>query len=74
MDGRQFEHYLGYLFKSQGYAVKVTRAAVDYGADLVLEKARKKIVVQVKRHSKSIGIEAVQQVHSSQNYYGASEA
>ncbi|EJW14366.1 restriction endonuclease [Paenibacillus alvei] len=74
MDGRQFEHYLGYLFKSQGYAVKVTRAAGDYGADLVLEKAGKKIVVQAKRHSKSIGIEAVQQVHSSQNYYGASEA
>jgi restriction system protein len=29
----QFEHYLGYLFKSQGYAVKVTHAAGDYGAD-----------------------------------------
>lgn len=74
MDGRQFEHYLGYLFKSQGYSVKVTRAAGDYGADLVLGKAGKKIVVQAKRHSKNIGIEAVQQVHSSQNYYGASEA
>lgn len=74
MDGRQFEHYLGYLFKSQGYAVKVTRAAGDYGADLVLEKDGKKIVVQAKRYNKSIGIEAVQQVHSSQNYYEASEA
>lgn len=40
----------------------------------MLEKSGKKIVVQAKRHSKSIGIEAVQQVHSSQNYYGASEA
>ncbi|MFB5678769.1 restriction endonuclease [Paenibacillus terreus] len=74
MDGRQFELYLGYLFKSQGYSVKVTRAAGDYGADLVLEKAGTKIVVQAKRYSKRVGIEAVQQVHSSQNYYGASEA
>ncbi|QHZ49924.1 restriction endonuclease [Paenibacillus larvae] len=74
MDGRQFEYYLGYLFKSQGYAVKVTRAAGDYGADLVLKKEGKKIVVQAKRYSKNIGLEAVQQVYSSKNYYGASEA
>lgn len=74
MDGRQFEHYLGYLFKSQGYAVKVTRAAGDYGADLVLEKGGKKIVVQAKRYSKNVGIDAVQQVHSSMNFYGAAEA
>ena len=74
MDGRQFEHYLNYLFKSQGYSVKVTRAAGDYGADLVLEKTGRKIVVQAKRYSKNIGIEAVQQVHSSINYYKASEA
>ncbi|MFB5268105.1 restriction endonuclease [Paenibacillus enshidis] len=40
----------------------------------MLEKAGKKIVVQAKRYSKSVGIEAVQQAHSSQNYYGASEA
>lgn len=38
MDGRQFEHYLGYVVKSQGYVVKVTRAAGDYKADLMIEK------------------------------------
>jgi hypothetical protein len=35
MDGRQFEHYLGHLFKSHGYDVKVTQAAGDFGADLI---------------------------------------
>lgn len=74
MEGRQFEHYLSHLMKSQGYSVEVTRAAGDYGADLVINKAGKKIVVQAKRYSKNVGIEAVQQVYSSQNYYGASEA
>lgn len=74
MDGRQFEHYLGHLFRSQGYAVKVTRAAGDYGADLVLQKGGEKIVVQAKRYSKSVGIDAVQQVHSSKSYYGAQKA
>ncbi|WP_256992592.1 restriction endonuclease [Paenibacillus sp. XY044] len=29
-----------------------------------------KIVVQAKRYSKSVGIDAVQQVHSSKVYYG----
>lgn len=62
MDGRQFELYLGILFKHLGYAVKVTRAAGDFGADLVLEKDGKRIVVQAKRYSKNVGIEAVQQV------------
>ncbi|MCM3339581.1 restriction endonuclease [Paenibacillus sp. MER TA 81-3] len=74
MDGRQFEHYLGLLFKSQGYSVKVTRAAGDYGADLVIARDGRKIVVQAKRYSKNVGIDAVQQIHSSMNYYGASEA
>ena len=38
MDGIQFEHYLGQLFRSQGYHVEVTRASGDFGADLVLKK------------------------------------
>ena len=74
MSGEQFEHYLACLFKSQGYTVKVTRSVGDFGADLVLERQGNKIVIQAKRHGKNIGIEAVQQVYSSKNYYGASEA
>lgn len=74
MDGRQFEHYLGFLFQSQGYKVKVTRAAGDYGADLVIEKEGKKIVVQAKRYSKNVGIEAVQQAQASIAHYKAQEA
>ena len=38
MEGRQFELYLGLLFKTLGYKTKVTRSAGDYGADLVIEK------------------------------------
>ncbi len=74
MDGRQFEHYLGLLFKTQGYKTTVTRAAGDYGADLVIEKEGKKIVVQAKRYSKNVGIEAVQQAQASIAHYKAHEA
>ncbi|WP_127580781.1 restriction endonuclease [Paenibacillus koleovorans] len=74
MDGRQFELYLGHLFRAYGYEVKVTRAAGDFGADLVVSKAEKKIVVQAKRHAQNVGISAVQEVHGSKSHYSATEA
>ncbi|GGH17214.1 restriction endonuclease [Paenibacillus segetis] len=74
MDGFQFEKYLGYLFQAKGYKTQVTKAAGDYGADLVLQKDGKKIVVQAKRYSKNVGIKAVQEAQASIAHYGAAEA
>jgi restriction system protein len=74
MDGRQFEHYLGHLFKGHGYAVNVTKASGDYGADLIISKDGKKIVVQAKRYSKNVGLKAVQEAQTSIAHYSASEA
>lgn len=54
MDGVQFEHYLGHLFRSQGYRAEVTKAAGDYGADLVISKDGKRIVVQAKSYKKML--------------------
>ncbi|QQE81204.1 restriction endonuclease [Alicyclobacillus sp. SO9] len=73
MTGRTFENYLGHLFRSQGYRVKVTRESGDYGADLVLEKNGSKIVVQAKRYQKNVSIKAVQEVQASLAYYGAQQ-
>ncbi|MFD1906235.1 restriction endonuclease [Paenibacillus rhizoplanae] len=56
MEGVQFEQYLGHLFRSQGYKAEVTQAACDYGADLVLAKDGKRIVVQAKRYSKKMSV------------------
>lgn len=74
MEGVQFEQYLGHLFRSQGYKAEVTQAAGDYGADLVLSKDGKKIVVQAKRYSKNVGLKAVQEVRGAVSHYGASAA
>ncbi|WP_025843750.1 restriction endonuclease [Brevibacillus agri] len=74
MDGRQFEHYLGLLFHSQGYKTTVTRAAGDYGADLILEQNGRKVAVQAKRYSKNVGIDAVQQIVGALAHYGANAA
>lgn len=74
MNGIQFEYYLKTLFSSGGYKVEVTQASGDYGADLVLRKNDKKIVVQAKRYTKNVGISAIQQVVGSIKLYRADEA
>ncbi|WP_260504043.1 restriction endonuclease [Paenibacillus illinoisensis] len=45
MDGVQFEHYLGHLFRSYRYKAEVTKATGDFGADLIMSKEGKRIVV-----------------------------
>lgn len=74
MDGVQFEYYLKELFRSRGYSVEMTKTTGDFGADLVLKKEPKKIVVQAKRYSNSVGLKAVQEVISSIKMYDATEA
>jgi len=74
MEGVQFEKYLGHLFRGKGYKAEVTKAAGDYGADLILQKDGKKIVVQAKRYSKNVGIKAVQEAQASIAHYRAAEA
>ena len=74
MDGIQFEYYLKELYLSRGFGVEVTSASGDYGADLLLTKAGKRIVVQAKRYTKDVGIKAVQEVIGAKSYYKADEA
>lgn len=74
MDGIQFEKYLGHLFQAHGYKVQVTQASGDFGADLIIEKESKRIAVQAKRYTSSVGLKAVQEVVPSLAHYRASEA
>lgn len=74
MDGFQFENYLATLFRDNGYAVKVTSARGDFGADLLLSKDGKKIAVQAKRYIKPVGIKAVQEVIAAATYYKTNES
>lgn len=74
MDGIHFEHYLKELFLTQGYKVNVTKAAGDYGADLILKNDKDKILVQAKRYSKNVGIKAVQEIAGAKTYYEGTEA
>ncbi len=71
MTGEEFEAQLGVLFRKQGYAVELTPRSGDFGADLVLTRGPDKTVVQAKRYSKAVGVEAVQEVIGAIAYYGA---
>jgi len=45
MTGIQFEEFLMIRYKSRGYEVRDTPKSGDFGADLLLQKDSKKIIV-----------------------------
>ncbi len=74
MNGLAFEHFLKEVFEERGYHVEVTKGSGDYGADLLMRKRRRTIVVQAKRYRNKVGIQAVQEVIGAQNMYRTKEA
>jgi restriction system protein len=74
MDGKAFEQRLWLLFKNRGYGVQSTPYTGDYGADHIITKHGVRTVVQAKRYSKSVGLEAVQQIVASKATYDCTEA
>jgi len=73
MEGYEFEEYLRALFFYAGYDAKVTQRSKDFGADLVLEKNDKIIVVQAKRYNKTVGAHSVQEIYSAKDHYKATD-
>jgi restriction system protein len=65
MDGKTFEDCLGALFGRLGYRVEVTPYRGDWGADMVLVKA--------KRYKKAVGVRAVQEAVAAKAKYRCTE-
>lgn len=74
LKGTAFEEYLGSIFGDLGYAVDLTPASGDFGADLILSKDGKRIAVQAKQYAKPAGFDAVKEVHFARTYYETSQA
>jgi hypothetical protein len=74
MEGFEFEEFLGNILTAIGYDVEVTRRGADQGADLFAEKFGRKIVIQAKNYSDSVGNSAVQQALAAKSFYGCDEA
>lgn len=69
LSGIEFENYLKSLFENMGYAVELTKATGDYGADLIITKKGKSTVVQAKCYNHTVGVKAVQEVISARHHY-----
>ncbi|MGU3779539.1 restriction endonuclease [Burkholderia metallica] len=74
MNGYDFEKFLGEIFQSAGFDVEGTKLSGDQGADLFVSKFGKKIVIQAKNYSGSVGNKAVQEALSAKSFYGCDEA
>ncbi len=74
MSGKEFENFLKYQLEARGYDVKLTQYTVDYGADLICQKDKVRIVIQAKRYKQKVGIKAIQEIVASKAYYHASES
>ncbi|MCP5537312.1 MAG: restriction endonuclease [Akkermansiaceae bacterium] len=70
-DPYEYEHYCASLFANSGWTARVTQGSGDQGADLVLTKEHREIVVQCKLYNSPVGNKAVQEVVAAQKYYGA---
>jgi len=75
-DGSEFEIYLYRLLKELGYTdAYKTIDSGDFGADLVFtDRSGTRTIIQAKRYSSPVGIDAVQQVYTARNYYQAKKA
>ena len=74
LTGDDFEELLKNVFTVLRYDVQITKKTGDQGADLILSKDGRKISVQAKRYSKTVGNKAIQEVYSSIQFYETEEA
>jgi len=74
MSGAQFELMLEALFTGIGYRVKRVGGKGDFGADLILDGAGGRTVVQAKRWMNVVRHDAVQQAVGAMAVYGANHA
>jgi restriction system protein len=74
MTGPQFESVLEALFTKSGWRVRHTGRKGDLGADLVIERAGRRTVVQAKRSAAPVGHDTVQEAVGAMALYGATGA
>jgi hypothetical protein len=74
MTGRQFEVLLQHFFANKGYRVARIGGRGEFGADLLLNDANGRMIVQARRWTGVVRHDAVQQAVSAMAHYGAARA
>lgn len=74
LDGVHFETFVADLLTRQGYRVKQTGRSGDLGVDLIAEKKRQRIAIQVKRQAQPVSRRAVSDAVAGKAQYGCNAA
>jgi restriction system protein len=74
MTGTEFEGYVAARLRRAGWQVTFTPVIGDYGVDLIAQRDGKSVAIQCKRHGKSVGVAAVQQVVSGARHHGCTKS
>lgn len=69
----EFEKYLASIFRSAWYSIDMTPESWDQWADIIAEKNARRIVIQAKRYTGSVGNGAIQEVIWAIRYYDGTE-
>ena len=63
--GEQFEGIIGEIFRREGFLVKTTKRTGDGGIDLFIEKDGEVDIIQCKRWSAKVSVDAIQSFYGS---------
>ncbi len=74
MDGIAYEDLCEDILTSKGWHVSRTPKSGDQGVDLIAERSDRRVCIQCKRYSSSVGNSAVQEVVAGKLHWGGSHA
>ena len=69
MKGDDFEDFIKEIYIILGYTVEKTKKSGDQGIDLIIKKHFRRIGIQLKRYSHTVGNSAVQEAVAGRRYY-----
>ncbi|WP_457945406.1 restriction endonuclease [Caproiciproducens sp. LBM24188] len=69
MNGNEFEHFICELYLKMGYSAEVTKQSSDQGIDVIAQKSDKRIGIQAKCYSGTVGNSAVQEAVAGKRFY-----
>lgn len=68
---KEFEVFCAETLNRQGWTARATGQAGDQGADVLAEKSGRRVVIQCKKYTCSVGNGAVQEAHAAKAHYAA---
>lgn len=72
LSGKEFEHFLKWMFEELGYQVQPGKYVADSGVDLVASKDKERIAIQAKRYQRSMKVSnsVILKTHGGMDVYG----